>query len=60
MEFSEDYIIDEVYGTPLFVNNEPVLVLQLGVPETDISWHSPAFFNGSNYLITTNYAFEVP
>jgi len=59
MEFSEDYIIDQLFGTPLVLNGRPVLLLQLGIPDTDVTWYLPAYFDGENYVIAEDNAFRL-
>lgn len=56
---SAEFIIWDLYPAPIQVNGKPVLLLHLVVPETDMSWHSPAVFDGLKYEIATNSRIKV-
>ncbi|MGL1889842.1 MAG: hypothetical protein OCD76_25235 [Reichenbachiella sp.] len=53
-EITNDYSIWEITPVPIQINRKPVLLLWLGVPETDIEWYSPAVYDGKKYKITNN------
>ncbi|MEL7147701.1 MAG: hypothetical protein AAFO69_15105 [Bacteroidota bacterium] len=54
LETTDEFVIDELLVTPIFHNGKPVLLLYLSVPETDITWNSPAVFEGDQYQIVNN------
>lgn len=59
MKFSEDYILDEIFMSPLVSNSKPVLLFEISVPDTDISWYSIAYFDGEKYKLTNHSTFEI-
>ena len=51
-EITNDFNIWELSPVSVQVNNRPILLLWLGLPETDIEWYSPAVFDGEKFDIT--------
>lgn len=51
LELEDEYYIWQLIPTSAIYNSKPILLLWLGIPETDIEWYSPAVFDGTNYQI---------
>ncbi len=45
------YVMWEMILTPLFIESMPVIIMEMGVPETDQNWTEIAVFNGTNYVL---------
>ena len=58
-EITNDYSIWEVCPMPIEVNQRPVLLLKVGVPETDLEWYSPAIFDGEKFDIPNSRIIDI-
>ena len=54
LELEDEYYVWELIPTSVIYKGKPILLLWLGLPETDIEWYSPAVFDGTSYQITNN------
>ena len=50
----DEYVMWDFIPTPLMVNQMPVLIMEMGVPETDHNWTQIAVFDGTKYELLTN------
>ncbi len=48
-----DYVMWDMILTPLNVHKKPVIIMEMGVPETDNNWTQIAVFNGTEYELLT-------
>ncbi len=48
---ANEYVMWEMTLTPLFIKDMPVIVMDMGVPDTDHNWTQIAIFNGTNYVL---------
>lgn len=58
-EITNDFSIWDLTPVSIEINEKPVLLLWLGVPETDIEWYSPAIYDGSKYQIKNTRKIEL-
>lgn len=52
MKVTGEFSIWELIPTSMMINNKPLLLLWLALPETDIMWYSPAVYTGTKYQMT--------
>lgn len=47
----DEYVMWDLMLTPLIYNDKPVLIMEMGIPETDNNWTQVGIFNGSKYTL---------
>lgn len=50
----DEYVMWGLIPTPLFINEMPVLIVEMGVPETDHNWTQIGVYDGESYELLSN------
>lgn len=54
LKLEDEYYIWQLIPTSIIYKNKPILLLWVGIPETDIEWYTSAVFDGTNYQLTNS------
>lgn len=52
LRFEDEYYIWQLIPTSIIYKNKPILLLWVGLPDTDIEWYTSAVFDGAKYKLS--------